>query len=143
MKNVVDIASFFFPLHFWQLSCHNFFFPPFSVILLPQLVSILGTPPSMHFGHFTGKLGNISRTRISVISLPKFNFLSPLTYVLFLAISTMIQSLSLFCQITLNRTYNNNKHHFLLFLAKRLLAAHSRSPPTLILKKIKNKSPQR
>ena len=113
------------PLHFWLLSCHEFFFLLFSVMPLPQLVSISGTPPSMHFGHFTGRLGNIDRTRISVISLPKFNFLSPLTYVLFPSISATVQSLSLFCQITLNSTYNNNKLHFLQFLPKRLLVAHS------------------
>ena len=72
----------------------------------------------MHFGHFT------SRTRISVISLLKFNFHSPLTHGTFSCnfsnTVAEIQSLSSFCQITLNSTYNNNKLHFLQFLAKRL-----------------------
>ena len=123
MKNVVDVASFFFPSiysnlvttffffsHFRQCHCHNWF--PFWA------------PPSMHFGHFTGRLGNTGRTRILVILLPKFNFLSPLTHCTFSCnfgnTVAEIQSLFSFCQITLNSTYNNNKLRFLQFLAKRL-----------------------
>ena len=108
-----SISFFFFPpLHFRQLSCHNFFFffHPLSAMTLPQLVSISS---------------NASKTtRISVISLPKFNFLSSLTHCTFSCnfgnTVAEIQSLSSFCQITLNSTYNNNKLHFLQFLAKRL-----------------------
>ena len=96
---------------------------------LPQLVSISGTPSSTHFGHFTGKLGSTGRTRISVISLPKFNFLSPLTHGTssynFGNTIAEIQFLSSFYQITLNNTYNNNKLCFLPFLAKRLLKLQS------------------
>ena len=121
----MNVASFlFFHLHFLQLSCHkNFFFLPFSTMPLPQVVSISSTPPSMHFGHFTGRLGSMGRTRISVISLPKFNFLSPLTHCTFSCnfgnIVTEIQSLSLFCQITLNSTYNNNKLHFFAIFSQK------------------------
>ena len=126
----MDVTSFFFPLHFQQLSCHKKkFFLPLSAMPLPQLVSISGTPSSMHFGHFTGRLGNTGRTRISVISLPKFNFLSPLTHGTsscnFGNTIAEIQSFSSFYQITLNSTYNNNKLHFLPFLAKRLLKLQS------------------
>ena len=93
-----------------SLSCHNFFFfLPFSAMPLPQLVSISG---------------NAGRTRISIISLPKFNSLSPLTLCIFSCnfdnTVTEIQSLSSLCQITLNSIYNNNKLRFLQFLAKRL-----------------------
>ena len=91
---------------------------------LPQLVSILGTPPSMHFGHFTGRLGSTCRTRISVISLLKFNFLSPLTHCTFSCnfdnTVAEIQSLSLFCQISLNNTYNNNKLRFFAIFSEKI-----------------------
>ena len=114
----------FFSFHFRQLSCHNSFFFFFWAMSLSQLVSISGTPPSMHFGHFTGRLGSTGRTRISVISLLKFNFLSPLIHCTFSCnfsnTVAEIQSLSSFCQITLNGTYNNNKLHFLQILSKRL-----------------------
>ena len=105
--------------------CGNcFFFPSILTMSLSQLVSISGTPPSMHFGHFTGRLGSTGRTRISIISLPKFNFLSPLIHCTFSCnfsnTFAEIQFLSSFCQITLNSTYNNNKLHFLQFLSKRL-----------------------
>ena len=121
----------FFFLHFRQLGCHNsFFFPPIfsnlvatihifslliptiSVTWLPQLFSLSGTPSSL------------GTTRISVISVPKFNFLSPLTHCTFSCnfgnIVAEIQSLSSFSQITLNSTYNTNKLLFLQYLAKRL-----------------------
>ena len=95
MKNVVDVA----PL----------FFLPFSTMPLSQLVSISGSA---------------GRTRISVISLPKFNFLSSLTHYIFSCnfsnTVAEIQFLSSFFQITLNSTYNNNKLRFLQFLAERL-----------------------
>ena len=120
------MQNLFFSLHFRQLSCHNsffFFFLPLLAMPLPQLVSISSTPPSMHFGHFTGRLGSTSRTRILVISLPKFNFFSPLTHCTFSCNLgkniAEIQSLSSFYQITLNNIYNNNKLPFLQFLAKK------------------------
>ena len=126
MKNVVDVTSFFFLSIFSSLiATKKKNFLPFSAIPLPQLVSISGTPSSMHFGHFTGRLGSTGKTRISVISLPKFNFLSPLTHGTssynFGNTIVEIQSLSSFYQITLSNTYNNNKLRFLPFLAKRLL----------------------
>ena len=100
----VFFLFFFFFSHFWQCHCHNWF--PFWVL---PLACILGT----------------SRTRILVISLPKFNFLSSLTHCTFsCSFSNTVaefQPLSLFCQITWNNTYNTNKLHFLQFLAKRLV----------------------
>ena len=74
----------FFSSHFQQLGCHNSYFlspsfPKISATWLPQLVSLSGTPPSMHFGH------SMTKTRILVISLPKFNFFSlPITSFIFL-----------------------------------------------------------
>ena len=126
----MDVVSFFFPSIFGNLVATIlllfFFFLPFSTMPLPQLVSISSTPP--HFGHFMSRLGSTSRTRISVISLPKFNFLSPLTHCTFSCnfsnTIAKIQSLFSFCQITLNSAYNNNKFYFLQFLAKRLYFLH-------------------
>ena len=110
MKNVVHVGFFF--LHFRQLSCHNSFFfsLPFSAMPLLQLVSISVS---------------IGRTRISIISLPKFNFLSPLTHCTFSCnfgnTVVEIQSLSSFFQITLNNTYNSNKLHFFAIFSQKTL----------------------
>ena len=116
MKNVVDVISFFFLPSIFSNLVATIFFLLFSTMLLPQLVSISSNPPSMHFGHFTSRLSSTGRTRISVISLSKFSFLSPLTHCTFSCnlgnTVVEIQSLSSFCQITLNSTYNNNKLRF-------------------------------
>ena len=126
----MDIASFFFPSFSTTWLRNSFFFPPIfsnlvatihifslliptiSVTWLPQLFSLSGTPPSL------------GTTRISVISVPKFNFLSPLTHCTFSCnfgnTIAEIQSLFSFSQITLNSTYNTNKLRFLQYLAKRL-----------------------
>ena len=107
----MPLPQFFFP-------CHNWF--PFQAL---SLACILGTSrASLHF----------TKTGISIISLPIFNFFSlPITSLAFLLSHIFsynfnnsvakIQFLSSFYQITLNSTYNNNKLHFLQFLAKRLL----------------------
>ena len=63
----MDIASFFSPSIFGNLVAtilpfvfFLFFFLPFLAMPLPQLVSILGAPPSMHFGHEQDKnFGNL------------------------------------------------------------------------------------
>ena len=123
MKNVVDVASFFF-FHFRQLSCHNsfFFFSHFRQCHCHNWFPFRVLPLACILG--TSRLGGTSKTRISIISLPKFNFLSPLTHCTFSCnfgnIVAKIQSLSSFCQITLNNTYNTNKLCFLQFLAKKL-----------------------
>ena len=126
----MDIASFFFPSFSTTWLRNSFFFPPIfsnlvatihifslliptiSVTWLPQLFSLSGTPPSL------------GTTRISVISVPKFNFLSPLTHCTFSCnfgnTIAEIQSLFSFSQITLNSSYNTNKLRFLQYLAKRL-----------------------
>ena len=117
----MNVESFFFPSIFGNLVATNFFFLPFSAMSLPQLVSISG------------------RTRNSVISLPKFNFLSLLTHCTFSCnfgnTVAEIQSLSSFFQITLNSTYKNNKLPFLQFLAKRLPPP----PPQIVFIKIISK----
>ena len=128
--------TFFFPLHFRQLSCHNsffFFFPPIfgndiaTIGFHFPLACILGT----------SRLSSTGKTRISVISLPKFNFLSPLTHCTFSCnfgnTVAEIQSLSSFCQITLNSTYNTNKLHFLQYLTKRLTGGSLHHPMQVLL----------
>ena len=119
MKNVVHVASFFFPLHFRQLSCHYFFFPLIFGNATATIGFHFGHSPSMHFRHFMG------RTRISVISLPKFNFLSLLTHGTFSCnfenTVVEIQSLSSFFQITLNNTYNSNKLRFFAIFSQKTL----------------------
>ena len=106
---VATILFFSFFLSFSATILFFFFlFLLFSATWLPQFI------------HWQ----SLGKTIISVISLPKFNFLSSLTHCTFSCnfgnTVTEIQSLSLFCQITLNSTYNNNKLYFLQFLAKRL-----------------------
>ena len=122
MKNVVDVASFFFfPSIFGNLVATIPFFFLGNVIV--TISFHFRHSPSMHFGHFTGRLGSTGRTRISVISLPKFNFLSPLIHCTFSCnfgnIVTEVQSLSSFCQITLNSTYNNNKLPFFTIFSQK------------------------
>ena len=109
----------FFSPPFLATQLPQFFFLPFSAMPLPQLVSISG------------------RTRISVISLLKFNFLYPLTYCTFSCnfgnTIAEIQSLSSFCQITLNSTYNNNKLHFFAIFSQKTLQKRNYLAPWLIL----------
>ena len=79
----------------------------------------------------------LGRTRISTISLPKFNFLPPLTHCTFSCnfsnIVTEIQYLFSFCQITLNNTYNTNKLPFLQYLSKRLTGGSLHRPMRVLL----------
>ena len=122
----------FFPPLFRQCHYHKSiaskFFSPILAMTLSQLVSFSGTPPSVHFGHFTGRrLHFMGKIRILVISLPKFNFFSlPITSLTFLLCHFFsynfsngvaeIQSFSLFFKINLNSTYNTNKLRFLQFI---------------------------
>ena len=82
-KSIVDVAFFF--LHFWQLGCYNsFFFPPIFNNLVAT-IHIFLSPRPYNFGNLVATIvlfqpPSLGRTRISIISLPKFNFLSPLTH---------------------------------------------------------------
>ena len=117
----MNVASFlFFPLHFRQLNCHNFFFlSHFRQCHCHNWFPFRSVPLAYILGTSQAGLAVQGRTRISVISLPKFNFLSPLTHCTFSCnfgnIIVEIHSLSSFCQITLNSTYNNNKLFFFFF----------------------------
>ena len=113
-------------LQFRQLGFHKSFFlspHPYNFgNLVATIVFSFGHSPQHALGALHGQ--SLGRTRILVISLQKFNFLSPLTHCTFSCnfgnTVAEIQSLSSFCQITLNNTYNTNKLHFLQYLAKRL-----------------------
>ena len=127
-KSIVDVAFFF--LHFWQLGCYNsFFFPPIFNNLVAT-IHIFLSPRPYNFGNLVATIvlfrpPSLGRTRISIISLSKFNFLSPLTHCTFSCnfnnTITEIQFFSSFYQITLNSTYDTDKLHFLSCLAKKTL----------------------
>ena len=114
-KNIMDIAFFF--LYFRQLGCHNSYFLSPHPYNFSNLVATI----VFSFGH--GQ--SLGRTRISVFSLLKFNFLSPMTNRTFSCnfsnIVAKIQFLFSFFQIILNSTHDTNKLRFLQYLAKRLI----------------------
>ena len=122
-KNIVDVTSFFpsfsatwlpqfifslsSSLQFRQLGCHNCF-------LFRTL------PLACTWGTSWAELGQ-DKNFSNLIT--EIQFSPPLDTFYFSCnfdnIVVEIQTLSSFCQITLNSTYNNNKLRFLQFLAKR------------------------
>ena len=112
---VATILFFSFFLSFSATILSSFFF------FLFLLFSATWLPQFIHWQ-------SLGKTIISVISLPKFNFLSSLTHCTFSCnfgnTVAEIQFLSSFCLITLINIYNTNKLRFLQYLTKRLQFEH-------------------